>query len=182
MANRSLPESIDRALDRLLLPFVIVAGLMLAIISTMVTIDVAVRWIKGRPLVGIFELAETLLVYCTFFALGYVQFRNQQLRVDILSGRATGRLAGALRLLDCLASLIIYGIIAAFSGAELIKAYQGGFLRRGMVEIPTAVLLAPIVIGAALVCIVLIWQLLKAVRQIATGVDDRQSHMVSPHI
>lgn len=165
-------EAVDRMMERLLSPFAIVSGLMLALLSTMVTTDVLVRWYTGRPIIGVFEVAESMLVYCTFFALALVQLRNQQLSVDILSSRTRGRFAGVLRLIDRLASLLIYGVIVWFTGHEWIKAYQGGFLRRGMFEIPTTVLLSAIVIGAALVCLVLLWQLYKALSQIVTGLDE----------
>jgi TRAP-type C4-dicarboxylate transport system permease small subunit len=162
---------VDRLFERTLFPIAVLAGLMLGLLSIMVTADVAVRWITGRPLIGVFEVAETMLVYCTFLALAYVQLKNQQLRVDILSSRARGRVAGLLNALECIASLFVYGAIALFAGREWVKAYYGGFLRRGMFEIPNTYLLAPITIGAALVVLVLIWQFVKACRQVATGIE-----------
>lgn len=171
-----LEQSIDRLLDKLLSPFAIIAGVMLALLSILVTTDVLVRWFTGRPIIGVFEVAESMLVYCAFFALAYVQFKNQQLSVDILSTRAKGRLGGALRVLDALASLLVYGAITLFTAREWLKAHQGGFLRRGMFEIPTTALLSAIVVGAALVCLVLVWQFLKGFRQVATGVDERRPH------
>ena len=113
------------------------------------------------------------------YALAYVQLKNQQLRVDILSARARGRLAGALNLLECIASIFVYGAIALYSGHEWLKAFQGGFLRRGMLEISTTYLLTPITIGAALVVLVLVWQLIKSVRQIITGADEVR--VATPH-
>jgi len=163
---------VERWLDRTLSPVALVAGAMLGLLSLMVCTDVFVRWATGRPLIGVFELAETLLVYATFLSLAYVQLKNQQLRVDILSARARGRLAGLLNLLECVASVLVYGAIAAFSGQEWWKAFRGGFLRRGMLEIPTTVLLTPITVGAFLVVCVLVWQAWKSLRQIATGVDQ----------
>jgi TRAP-type C4-dicarboxylate transport system permease small subunit len=173
MAQPDANDPVERALDRTLWPIATLAGFMLAAMSVMVTADVAVRYSTGRPVIGVFELAETLLVYCTFLSLAYVQLKNQQLRVDILSARARGRLAGVLNLLECIASIFVYGLIALYSGHEWVKAHQGGFLRRGMLEIPTSYLLAPITVGAALVVLVLLWQLLQASRQIATGIDRR---------
>ena len=170
---------IDRLLDRVLSPVAAVAGIMLGVMSVMVTADVGIRWWTGRPVIGVFELSETMLVYATFLALAYVQLKNQQLRVDILSARARGRLAGALNLLECVASIFVYGAIALYSGHEWLKAFQGGFLRRGMLEISTTYLLTPISIGAALVVLVLVWQLIKSVRQIVTGVDEVR--VATPH-
>jgi TRAP-type C4-dicarboxylate transport system permease small subunit len=170
---------IDRLLDRVLSPVAAVAGIMLGAMSVMITADVVIRWWTGRPVVGVFELTETMLVYATFLALAYVQLKNQQLRVDILSARARGRLAGALNLLECVASIFVYGAIALYSGHEWLKAFHGGFLRRGMLEISTTYLLTPITTGAALVVFVLVWQLIKSVRQIVTGVDEVR--VATPH-
>jgi TRAP-type C4-dicarboxylate transport system permease small subunit len=172
MSSTTSTDTVERWLDRSLYPIALIAGAMLLLLSLMVCADVAVRWATGRPLIGVFELAESMLVYSTFLSLAYVQLKNQQLRVDILSARARGRLAGTLNLLECLASILVYGAIAYFSGHEWVKASQGGFLRRGMLEIPTSYLLAPICIGAFLVVCVLVWQAWKSCRQIATGVDE----------
>jgi TRAP-type C4-dicarboxylate transport system permease small subunit len=172
MAEGVKEGPVDRVLDRTLSPVAAVGGLMLGVMSVMVTVDVAIRWSTGRPLIGVFELTETMLVYATFLSLAYVQLRNQQLRVDILSSRARGRLAGVLNLVECVASIFVYGAIAFYTGQEWVKAFYGGFLRRGMLEIPTTVLLSPIAVGAALVVLVLVWQLIKSGRQIVTGVDE----------
>jgi TRAP-type C4-dicarboxylate transport system permease small subunit len=172
MADPARESAVDRLLDRLLSPVAAAAGTMLGVMSVMVTADVAIRWWTGRPVIGVFELAETMLVYATFLALAYVQLKNQQLRVDILSARAKGRLAGLLSLIECTASIFVYGAIALYTGHEWLKASQGGFLRRGMLEISTTYLLTPITVGAALVVLVLVWQLIKSVRQIVTGVDE----------
>ena len=75
-------------------------------------------------------------------------------------------------MIECTASIFVYGAIALYTGREWLKASQGGFLRRGMLEISTTYLLTPITVGAALVVLVLVWQLIKSVRQIVTGVDE----------
>ena len=174
MADHEANDRVERVLDRALFPVAVLAGLMLGVMSVMVTADVAVRWSTGRPVIGVFELTETMLVYCTFLSLAYVQLKNQHLRVDILSARAKGRLAGVLNVLECVASMFVYSLIALYTGHEWVKAHQGGFLRRGMLEIPTSYLLAPITIGAALVVLVLVWQLVQACRQVVTGIDPQK--------
>ena len=75
-------------------------------------------------------------------------------------------------LVDAVASMFVYGAIAFFTGHEWLLAWRGGYMRRGMLEIPTTVLLSAIVVGAALVWIALIWQTIKALRQLATGIEE----------
>jgi len=101
-----------------------------------------------------------------------VQFGNQHLRVDILSSRARGRTAGGLRVLDSLTALFFYGVILVSACREWIKAWQGGFLRRGFIQIPTTVLMSAIVIGCALICLTILWQLARGARQVYSGIDE----------
>jgi TRAP-type C4-dicarboxylate transport system permease small subunit len=132
------------------------SGLGLFLLSVMITGDVMVRWLTGRPIIGVFEIAEVLFVLVTFFAVALVYRDDRQLRVDALSALARGRTAASLRLLDGIAGLLFFFVVLWTGGAEWLKAYLGGFLRRGLVEIPSAIPLGFIVLGSLLLCAVLL--------------------------
>jgi len=127
--------------------FVQIGAFGLLVLSVMLTVDVLFRWITGRPFVGVFEISQVLLVLVTFSAVGAVHSDNRQLSVDILSARAKGKTAKFLRLFDASIGIIVFGVLLWKSWEELLKAIQGKFLLRGMIEIPTAFPLSFILIG-----------------------------------
>ncbi|MGQ0662808.1 MAG: TRAP transporter small permease [Pseudomonadota bacterium] len=151
--------------------FALLSGILLFCLAAVVTTDVLMRYATGRPIIGVFEVAEILLVFVTFFAVGFVQHSGRQLRVDALSHRARGRTAAALAVFDGFMALIVFGILLVTGWRELGKAMAGGFLRRGLIEIPTAVPLSVLVFGTALLCVAILVGLVAGLRQLFGRID-----------
>lgn len=151
--------------------FARLGAIALLLLSAMVTVDVVTRWVTGRPFVGVFELSEVLLVLVTFSAVGLVHLDNRQLSVDILSSRARGRKAAALRLFDAVVGLLVFGLLLWKSVAEFFKAYQGGFMRRGMVQIPTAIPVGFVVLGSLCIVVALVIVLRGSACRLVAGDD-----------
>jgi C4-dicarboxylate transporter DctQ subunit len=150
-------------------------GLLLLGLSVMIVVDITYRALFGRPILGVFEISEVLLLAITFLAIAHVQLLGRQLRIDILSGRAHGRLAGFLQALDAVAGLAFFGILLWMAGTDWLEALAGEFQGRGMLQIPLAVPLGLIAIGTALMILALLLQLGRSARHVATGQDDETS-------
>lgn len=157
----------ERALRAVLMAFAYLGAVGLLALSVMVTADVALRWLTGRPFVGVFELSEVLLVLVTFSAVGLVHLDNRQLSVDILAVRARGRTAAALRIFDAVVGILVFGLLLWKSWEEFWKAVHAGFLRRGMIEIPTAIPVGFIVLGSLCIVVSLLFILWRSVRQLS---------------
>jgi TRAP-type C4-dicarboxylate transport system permease small subunit len=160
---------IARALDRLLNAAALLGGAALLAMAVMISADVLRRALLGRPFTGVFEATETLLVAVIFLVLGLVEWQHRQLNVDILVIRARGRLRLAFVVLDKALTVLVLGILLWFSAAEWHKAWTGGFLRRGMVEIPTAIPLGVLVVGTALTLAAALVGLLRALACLGAG-------------
>lgn len=148
------------------------SGVGLCLLALMVSTDVAVRALTGKPIIGVFELAQLILVLVFFFAVGRVEFVNQQIKVDIVSAQARGRLATALRLLDGLAGLLFFVVILWSGSVEWLKAYRGGFLERGLVEFPTTIPVGMLVFGAFVMCITLVLVVWRSLADTIRGVGS----------
>lgn len=146
------------------------SGLGLLALACMICVDVGYRWLFGRPILGVFEFSEILLVAITFLTIAYVQFSGRQLVIDILSARARGRLAGGLGMLDAVAGLAFFGILLWTSAIDWWEAYHGDFLGRGMLKIPTALPLGFVLVGATLMVVTLLLVLAHAGRRTLRGV------------
>jgi TRAP-type C4-dicarboxylate transport system permease small subunit len=140
----------DAALGRVLDAASRIGGVLLFGMAMLIMADVITRWFTGAPLVGVFEANEVMLVAITFLVLGFVEHQHRQLAVDILTVRLRRRRKAASVLLDKLLSAIFYGLLTWLAAVEWWKAWSGGYLRRGLVEIPTVIPLGFIVAGALL--------------------------------
>ncbi len=164
-------SGLARYLNRILELASMVGALALMAISVLVSVDVALRCLTGRSIVGVFEVSSVLLVMATFLPLGLVLFRQQQLRVDIVFEWAQGRLSSLLTMVDVATGLIVFGLLLWIATEEFQKAYNGRFLLRGMIEIPTWIPLAMIWAGAAFALLTLVFQGVQIVLRFA-GRED----------
>jgi TRAP-type C4-dicarboxylate transport system permease small subunit len=129
-----------------------IGGAALLLLAVMVSTDVIFRATTGRPISGVFEMTRLLLLISFSLAIAPVQYFDNHLRVDILSANFRGLARTLSHLLDRLMTTVVFGMIAWVGASEGIRAYQGGFLQPGIVEIPTVVPLAFLVFGAVAVC------------------------------
>lgn len=159
-------------LDRLFRASAIIGAIGLVLIACMVTADVTTRWLTGRPIVGVFEVTTVVLVLVTFFPLALVQFRNQQLRVDIVAEHVKGRGRAMLDLVDAAAGLCVFGLLLWAASEEFVKAYEGGFLLRGMIVIPTAIPVGMILFGTFLMILALVHRAAQAFLLFVHSSDD----------
>jgi TRAP-type C4-dicarboxylate transport system permease small subunit len=158
----------------------LLGALGLMAIALMTTADVSMRWLTGRAIGGVFELSGVLLVLVTFLPLGLVLFEDRQLRVDILPELLNGRPLAALDLLDCAIGILVFGLLLSVATDEFEKAYQGRFLLRGLIQIPTWIPTLMIWVGAVAAVFALAFKVIDAIRVLAglPRIGSRPSGMI----
>lgn len=167
-------------------------GLVILLMTVMVTVDVIVRNVTGHPITGVFELSQVALLIATFLVLGYVQYYDRQLKADIFSASTEGRTRAAFRLLDGALGFLFFGILVWTGSAEWIKALNGNFLKRGLIDIPTVIPLGVLVAGTTLALLSLSLSILRSLHCLRTGESDEaplessgpktSSTDITPHI
>ena len=150
----------------------VLGGLVVFLMTVMVTADVIMRNITGKPITGVFEVSQVSLLIATFLVLAYVQYYDKQLKADIFSSRAQGRKRAAVRLLDGVLSFCFFGILLWTGSEEWVKAYQGDFLKRGLIDIPTVIPLGVLVFGTALTLLALGLCVARSFSSLRSGQPD----------
>ena len=87
MAEETPLQRLDgwgRAADRVLC---IAAAVIILFMMLLTTLDVVMRYAFTRPLAGVYELQEFMLVRVVYLALSYVQSSNGHIYVDLLTNR-----------------------------------------------------------------------------------------------
>lgn len=166
---------IEAVWGRILMTFAALNGLIILTLALMVTADVLVRWITGRPFVGVFEISRVLLVPVIFMVLALVQWTDRQVRVDALVGYARRRVRITVRVLDQAMALIFFLILLITGWRSWLEAFRGHYVGMGMLEIPQVVPVGFLVFGTVLTVITLVLLLTKSARQLVTGVREEDS-------
>lgn len=150
----------DEAGRRIFVTLARCGGLILMLLAVMVTADVTVRAATGRPFTGVFELTRLFLLIAVCLALAPVQYFDAHLRVDILSVRFKGAARTLSTMLDRILTLVAFGMIGWVAAKEGFRAFSGGFLQPGIIQIPSYIPLAFVLFGTVSVCITVLFTVL----------------------
>ncbi len=169
-----MEERVERVWARILRGFAAINGMIILCLAVMITADVLVRWITGRPFVGVFEISRVLFVPVIFMVLALVQWSDRQVRVDALVARAHGRWKVTVRTFDQVLALGFFTILLITGSENWLEAFQKNYVGMGMLEIPHAIPMGFLVFGTFLMVITVVLLLIKSARQLITGVrrDD----------
>jgi len=139
--------------DRILNVGGAIAGGLLVAVMLIVCTKVAVRYFLGHGLIGIDQVSGTMMVYITFFGAAWVLRREEHVTIDFLVmqlGPDTRRWLNVLVSVICAAVCLILTI---FGTVAVISSWQKGILIPAEIEIPRAINLAVIPLGASLLLI-----------------------------
>lgn len=138
---------------------IVAAGIIMVMIF-LTAIDVVLRYIFNSPLPGAYELQEFLLVGVVFLGLGYIQSMKGHLSVDVLTSRMSPKNQTVFNILSYVICLFIFGIITWQAGLRAWIAFDTGQVREGLVRYPLWPAKMMIPIGAGLLCLRLVRDLL----------------------
>jgi len=75
--------------------------------------DIAFRKLTGESIVGTVELSEFLMVALVYSAIAQCEMLNRNVKVDLLSGRMSGRFLATTGTISSLAGFLLFALIAA---------------------------------------------------------------------
>ena len=106
------------------------AGGSMAVIVTIMIVQVIARYIFNSSLIWAEELCRYILIWQTFLFVGYAYYRGELVVLDLFSSRVSPRTYMAIRILTAIpVAVFLYMIISAGLGHALRS--RGGFLDRG---------------------------------------------------
>ena len=144
-------------------------AIILFLVASGIFLDVVKRWFTSRPVIGVYEGVEVSMVIVTFLLLPTVQYYGRQLSVDIVYAHTRGRLSAFMRFFQTFFSLCVFSALLYATWNEFLKALFGRFLRRGIVEIPSALPMGFMVLGSFLLVLIVILFFLRTILDLATG-------------
>ncbi|WP_102108580.1 TRAP transporter small permease subunit [Oceaniglobus roseus] len=99
------------------------ACLVMVLMMLHITLDVAVRYFFNGQIVGTLEwVSFYYMVALVFLALGHVEYRNENIRVDLFAQMMPKTVQLGLYVFACLLGLIFFGMLFWQSLADAMKA------------------------------------------------------------
>jgi len=141
-----------------------IAGIMVFLVAA----DAVGRYVFNRPIVGVLEITELMMVFIVFLAFAYVESKNGHVRVDLILSRFPRKVRPYIECLVTVISLGTIGIIAWQSVLYSLELQQGGNITASL-GIPVSPFLLVVAFGCSLFCLQLILKLIYFVNQARNG-------------
>ncbi|MBU4563120.1 MAG: TRAP transporter large permease subunit [Desulfarculus sp.] len=144
-----------------------IATLAVGAMSLPIVIDVLARILMGKSLSGVVELEEYLMVVIVFLALGYTQKSGGHIFIDLVTCKLPRKAARCLQTFSLASCSVFFGVMC---WRTVLTAMHKTTEYSTMLGIPVWTALALAAIGVAVMCLVLLQQLL---RSLSENLQDR---------
>jgi len=153
-------------LNSLLVKILAVIGQGVLILMMLLTAaDVCLRYIFNRPILGALELTEFMMAIVVSSALAYAAFRKGHVSVDVLITRFSSRVQAVINSITCFLGFSLFLLIAWRS-----TLYAENLRACGQVStilyIPIHPFVYSIIIGSAVICLILLGNLVEHLRHV----------------
>lgn len=118
-----------RALERLIRFCTFVGALAIAVMMLATCWDIVARWAANRPLHGVVELVEIMVLASAMLGLPEAFLRDEQIRVDLVDGFLSQRALTLLKIVALLLSVVLLALISVNVYQPMLDAYRFGDLK-----------------------------------------------------
>jgi len=151
-------EAISRAMDRF-------AGFCMVAIMAVVVLNILLRVIFNRPLLGTVDYVSLLTAVCIAVGLAHCALQNGQIAIEFVYQKLSPQIQGLIGTVINAAALLFWGAAAWF-----IVDYARTTAKSGMVASTTPIPLAPFIymvaLGFAALGLVLIIKTAESIRKV----------------
>jgi C4-dicarboxylate transporter DctQ subunit len=143
-------QALKAAYDRLINGLALLSGLLIAGVCLLIVYDVIARNLGLQPPASTVALTEYALLYFTMFAAPWLVRTRGHIVVEVVHTRLSGaarHIVDKLILTICLAVSVTIAVLATLL---MVEAMQRGEVEIRSLEMPRALLFAPLVIGFSL--------------------------------
>jgi TRAP-type C4-dicarboxylate transport system permease small subunit len=152
-----------KLLEKLNLACIGIAAASVIIISVAGGLDVLTTTLLHMPIPAVYESTETLLVMTIFLSLGYLQLKDQNIAVDILSRRMGHRGKKLQSAVVQIISLVFFSILTWQALHMFIESWKIREYSIGLVAFPIYPSKLAVVIGAGITAITSIYKFIQIV-------------------
>lgn len=139
------------------------ANLSLLAIMFGVSADAILRYALGRPIAGVLEGVELLLVLSVFLSLAGTQAAGGHIAVDIVTARLAGKPRAALQAFTSALGVLLFATVAWATGGMAVRSWEMGEYSPGLIAFPIYPSRTLVALGSLLLAVQLLLELTRAV-------------------
>lgn len=153
---------LGRLLDRITRLTWLLAGALIVLMAFVVGYGVFTRYVLRNPDPYTYEITCILMLACVVFTLAHTQRLGRHLRIDLMDRYFPESVRGILQnIVGPIVGLVFCGVLTWKTWENAWLALQNWQVTRGTLIIPTFPIKMTVSIGAGLLCLVLIAQILR---------------------
>jgi TRAP-type C4-dicarboxylate transport system permease small subunit len=160
-------------------------GLAIATLAgcgALICIDVALRYVFNRPIVGGIEIIEYALVYITFLGASWAVPRGAHIDIDVAVQAMPKFWQRICAFLTNLMSFSVAIVLVVFGASVTWTAYLRGAFKPTVLQIPTWVVLVIIPVGSAVLAARFLFETIVRGEAIASGRDIERGIQPPPTV
>lgn len=145
------------------------ASMVIILFMMFITVgDVLGRYFLNKPIPGTFELTRISLVSIVFLSLGYAQLEKVNISINLLFSRFPKLLQ---KILEVFISLISLGLFSVVSWQLIMYAdrISSAGQYTTVLRLPMHPWIFVAAVGALLLCLALLWDLIEAITKLIKG-------------
>jgi len=130
-------DRFDGAIAKISKGFAVVGASLIGFLALLIVTDVVGRQI-GTPILGVVEIAATLVVISAFLTMPYVLRRGSHIRATVLISRLPANAQKAFSAIAYLVGIFVFALLAYVSFGEFTSAWlNASFEGEGALRVPT---------------------------------------------
>ena len=140
-------------------------GVFFLIAMMLLTVaDVFMRYVLNRPILGSVEITRYLMVSLAFLGLAWCAVVKGHVRVELLISRLSPRAQAIFDSITCFFSLFIFVLITTYGFLEARERWAF-YEASDVLQIPSYPFFLVLAFGSAILCLVLITNLIQFISQ-----------------
>jgi TRAP-type mannitol/chloroaromatic compound transport system permease small subunit len=172
--------TVDRWIERISFWAMILSGILIVIMAFLSTYGVGRRYLLHNPEPYSYELSTIILVACTFLSIAFLQRQGRHLRVDFCAGYFSQNLNYFfVNILAPVMALTYVGIITWQSWLNALYSISIGETSQSAWEEPLAPTKILVSLGAFILCLVLLAQLVRGIVYISRAIGKKQGKVIA---
>jgi TRAP-type C4-dicarboxylate transport system permease small subunit len=146
-----------------------VSGIIVLVLCLYTTADVGGRYLLNKPMWAAYEVTLILLIYITFWGIGYAQARNGHMRLEFLWDKFGPRGRLVLDIISVSIGIFLFAIITWQSWEWAVHSWVIQETTMGAYIVPLIPARIGIVIGSFIVLVQYVINLIVYIGQLLTG-------------